>query len=396
VRGGSSTISPTFGEGKAACRTLAVEVAGREAAMKTRLEELVAAARDTTKRRRARRAEAGLRADAEAIGKRDGAGRLRAALGGEPRTSASIAELGATGVPGAGRGAGAQQEAAGVTGTEGAARVAVIAEVKGASPLRGPLREPFEPLAIAREYEDNGAAAVSVLTEEHFFAGSIDHLEAVSAAIALPTLRKDFVTEPYQIFAAAVAGAGGVLLIAEVLDGAALAELVEAARSVGLDSLVEFHRPSLLAAAVGAGSGIIGINNRNLDTMEIDFEHALALAPELPAGVIAVAESAVSEPDDIVRVGRAGYRAVLVGTALMTAESPGAKLRELVDAGKAVGAAPPDGEGPRPTGRAAGSGKQESAGGIDGSKGQRPARRLGAKGRRPAPQALGSEKGSGR
>ena len=327
--------------------------------MKLLLEDLVAAARDTTKRRRARRAEAGLRADAEAIGKRDGAGRLRAAL----------AEAG----------------------------VAIIAEVKGASPLRGPLREPFEPVAIAREYEDNGAAAVSVLTEEHFFAGSIDHLEAVSAAIALPTLRKDFVTEPYQIFAAAVAGAGGVLLIAEVLEGDALAELVEAARSVGLDALVEFHRPPLLAAAVGAGSGIIGINNRNLDTMEIDFEHALALAPELPAGVIAVAESAVAEPDDIVRVGRAGYRAVLVGTALMTAESPGAKLRELVDAGMAAAAQPPDGEGPRPTGRAAGSGKQEpSAEGIGASEGQRPTRHLGAKSQRPAPQALGSEKGSSR
>lgn len=327
--------------------------------MKIRLAELVAAARDTTKRRRARRAEAGLRADAEAIGKGDGAGRLHAAL----------AEAG----------------------------VAIIAEVKGASPLRGPLRQPFEPVAIAREYEESGAAAVSVLTEEHFFAGSIDHLEAVSAAIALPTLRKDFVTEPYQIFAAAVAGAGGVLLIAEVLEGGALAELVEAAGSVGLDALVEFHRPSLLAAAVGAGSGIVGVNNRDLDTMEVDFEHALALAPELPAGLIAVAESAVSGPDDVVRVGRAGYRAVLVGTALMTAESPGAKLRELVDAGKAVGAATPDGEGPRPTGRAAGSRKQEpSSGGIGASEGQRPARHLGAKGRRPVRQAFGSEKGPGR
>jgi len=112
-----------------------------------------------------------------------------------------------------------------------------------------------------------------------------------------------------------------------------------------------------LIAAAGAGSGIIGVNNRDLDTMEVDFEHALALAPELPAGVVTVAESAVSEAGDIVRVGRAGYRAVLVGTALMTAASPGAKLRELVDAGMAVTSQPPGGVGRRPAARAVGSGK---------------------------------------
>jgi indole-3-glycerol phosphate synthase len=321
--------------------------------MKIQLEELVAAARDTTKRRRARRAEAGLRADAEAIGERDGAGRLIAALTGEPAAGAGVA---------------------------------VIAEVKGASPLRGPLRQPFEPVAIAREYEDNGAAAVSVLTEEHFFAGSIDHLGAVSAAISLPTLRKDFVTEPYQVFEAAVAGAAGILLIAEVLEGGALSELAEAARSVGLDALVEFHRPALLIAAVGAGSGIIGVNNRDLDTMEVDFEHALALAPELPAGVVTVAESAVSEAGDVVRVGRAGYRAVLVGTALMTAASPGAVLRELVDAGRTVASVPPGGEG------------SWSAGGTGGSEnGQRPAERaVGSEKGQQSARAVGSEKGSGR
>jgi len=262
------------------------------------LADLVEAARDTTSRQRARQGEAGLRAEAEELGSRMGAGRFRTAL-----------------------------EATGVS---------VIAEVKGASPLSGALLQPFNPTEIAAHYADNGASAVSVLTEEHFFAGSIDHLAAVSSSIELPTLRKDFVTEMYQVFGAAVAGASAVLLIAELLDGAALREFVEAAHSVGLDALVEFHRPQLLVPAVEGGSGIIGINNRNLDTMEVDFEHALKLASELPRDVVSVAESAISGAGDVTRVAAAGYDAVLVGTALVTADDPGAALEELVDAGAAA------------------------------------------------------------
>lgn len=261
------------------------------------LSDLVDAARDTTRRQRFVVGETGLRAEAEELGARSIAGRFRAAL-----------------------------DAAGVS---------VIAEVKGASPLRGPLRDPFVPAELAAEYQDNGAAAVSVLTEEHFFAGSIDHLLAVSSSIELPTLRKDFVTELYQVFRAATAGASAVLLIAELLDGAALREFVAAAHSVGIDALVEFHRPELLVAAVESGSGIVGINNRNLDTMEIDFEHALTLAPELPPDIVSVAESAIGEPADVVRVAAAGFRAILVGTALVSAEDPGGLLEKLVDAGAA-------------------------------------------------------------
>lgn len=261
------------------------------------LSDLVDAARDTTRRQRFVVGETGLRAEAEELGARSIAGRFRAAL-----------------------------DAAGVS---------VIAEVKGASPLRGPLRDPFVPAELAAEYQDNGAAAVSVLTEEHFFAGSIDHLLAVSSSIELPTLRKDFVTELYQVFRAATAGASAVLLIAELLDGAALREFVAAAHSVGIDALVEFHRPELLVAAVESGSGIVGINNRNLDTMEIDFEHALTLAPELPPDIVSVAESAIGEPADVVRVAEAGFGAILVGTALVSAEDPGVLLEKLVDAGAA-------------------------------------------------------------
>lgn len=258
------------------------------------LSDLVEAARDSTARQKARHPEAGVRAEAEALGARSAFGRFREAL-----------------------------EARGVS---------AIAEVKGASPLHGPLRESFVPTDIANGYEQNGAAAVSVLTEEHFFAGSLEHLAAVSSSIELPTLRKDFVVDLYQIFAAANAGAAAVLLIAELLRGAALPEFVEAAHSVGLDALVEFHRPDLLVPAVEARSGIVGINNRNLDTMEIDFEHALRLGGELPDGSVSVAESAISSPADVRRVGEAGFGAMLVGTALIRADDPGAALAELVAA----------------------------------------------------------------
>jgi len=262
------------------------------------LSDLVGAARDTTRRQRSRTSEAVLRAEAEALGARVSGGRFREAL-----------------------------EAGGVS---------VIAEAKGASPIAGPLRDPFDPVDLAMQYERGGASAVSVLTEEHFFAGSIDHLLAVSSSIELPTLRKDFVVELYQVFRAATAGASAVLLIAELLEGAALPEFVNAAHSVGLDALVEFHRPELLAPAVESGSGVIGINNRNLDTMEIDFEHAMRLAPEVPRGVVSVAESAISAPADVRRVGEAGFGAILVGTALVTADDPQQTLEELVEAGVGV------------------------------------------------------------
>ncbi|MGD8328346.1 MAG: indole-3-glycerol phosphate synthase TrpC [Acidobacteriota bacterium] len=274
--------------------------------MKLLLSDLVEAARETTRRQRGVVSEATLRAEAEELGSRSTAGRFAAALA-------------ATGV-------------------------SVIAEVKGASPVRGTLRDDFVPVDLAAAYADNGAAAVSVLTEQHFFAGDIEHLLAVSSSIELPTLRKDFVTELYQVFRAATAGASAVLLIAELLDGAALPEFVEAARSVGLDALVEFHRPSLLAPSVDAGSGIVGINNRNLDTMELDFEHALRLAPELPRDVLTVAESAVSDAEDVRRVARRRFDAILVGTALVTADDPGMKLRELVEAGGAENAGPAAGD----------------------------------------------------
>ena len=266
------------------------------------LSDLVEGARATTQQQRAQISEPELRFEAEEIGRHAVGGRFRSVL-----------------------------EVRGVS---------VIAEVKGASPLRGRLCEDFKPVELATEYQENGAAAVSVLTEEHFFLGSIGQLMAVSTSIELPTLRKDFVVELYQVFRAATAGASAVLLIAELLDGSALKEFVEAAHSVGLDALVEFHRPELLVSAVEAGSGIVGINNRNLDTMDVDVEHALRLAPELPMDLISVAESAISDTDDVTRVAEVGFDAVLVGTALVTAEEPGSVLRDLVDVGNTTDPAP--------------------------------------------------------
>lgn len=218
------------------------------------------------------------------------------------------------------------------------AGMSVIAEIKGASPLSGPLREHFDPVELAEAYAANGAAAISVLTEERFFAGGIDHLEAVSRAVSLPTLRKDFIVEPYQIYHAATAGASAVLLIAELLEGSHLREMVEVAHSVGLDALVEMHRPERLDAAIGAGSGLIGINNRDLGTMEIDVSRSLQLVGDLPGDWVRVSESGIEDATVVGELKEAGFDAILVGTALVQAEDPGGALRELAGALREMGA----------------------------------------------------------
>lgn len=207
--------------------------------------------------------------------------------------------------------------------------VAIIAEVKGASPVDGSLRPGLEPAALARTYETAGAAAVSVLTEERFFAGALGHLQGVARAVALPALRKDFIVEPYQILQAALAGAAAILLIAEAVTAERLAELVEVAHGVGLDALVEVHDPASVAGAAGAGSGLMGVNNRDLVTMRVDPEHALRIAADLPDDYTRVAESGIRERAQVAAAAAAGYDAVLVGSSLVTAGDPGAALRRL-------------------------------------------------------------------
>jgi indole-3-glycerol phosphate synthase len=206
----------------------------------------------------------------------------------------------------------------------------VIAELKRRSPSRGVIRADFDPVAIARSYEAGGAAALSVLTDERFFGGSLAVFEAVRAASELPLLRKDFVIDPYQLDEARVAGADAVLLIVAALAPAALARLFEHARGLGLDVLVEVHDEAELDAAKGIGADLIGINNRDLRSFVTDLAVTERLAKRVPQGALVVAESGIFGPEDVARLARAGASAFLVGESLMREADPGLALRRLL------------------------------------------------------------------
>lgn len=207
--------------------------------------------------------------------------------------------------------------------------VAVIAEIKGASPAAGTIRTGFDPVFVARAYEAGGAAALSVLTDAKYFGGSWDALAAVCQASPLPVLCKEFIIDPDQIDDAAEAGAAAVLLITAILDGARLEALRTHARQRGLDALVEAHTAEEVATAVAAGAEIIGINNRDLATLRVDLQTAARLRPLVPPGVVVVAESGYETRDQVVAVERLGVHAVLIGRSLMASADPAAKLREL-------------------------------------------------------------------
>ena len=206
----------------------------------------------------------------------------------------------------------------------------VIAECKRRSPSRGVLCAAYDPSAIARQYAGAGAAAISVLTEPAFFDGALAHLAAVRAAVDLPLLRKDFVVDGYQLLEARAAGADAVLLIVAALDDRDLRRLRDEARALGLDALVEVHDEDELTRALDAGADLVGVNNRNLRTLAVDVAASARIGPRLPAGVVGVAESGLRTHDDLVRLGRAGYGAFLVGERLMSTADPGAALRELL------------------------------------------------------------------
>ncbi len=208
---------------------------------------------------------------------------------------------------------------------------AVIAELKRRSPSRGEIRADFEPVSCAKEYAEAGAAALSVLTDEHYFGGHLDYLEVVRAAVGLPLLRKDFTIDVYQIDEARVAGADAVLLIASALESEQLCEFREHAGSLSLDCLVEVHDEAELERALAAGADLVGVNNRNLATFEVDLAVTERLARRLPAGrdVLLVAESGISTQGDIRRLSRAGAGAFLVGESLMRQPDVGRALREL-------------------------------------------------------------------
>jgi indole-3-glycerol phosphate synthase len=209
-------------------------------------------------------------------------------------------------------------------------RIAVIAELKKASPSKGLIRAEFDPAALARELEGAGAAALSVLTDEEFFQGSLGNLRAASGAVRIPCLRKDFMVDEFQMLEARANSADAVLLIVAALTDGELRTLAAAARARGLDVLCEVHDAAELGRAVDAGCDLIGVNSRDLRTFQVDLGTAFALAEKIPAGVVRVAESGIHSADDVARLRAAGYDAFLVGESLMRAERPAEALRELV------------------------------------------------------------------
>jgi indole-3-glycerol phosphate synthase len=211
---------------------------------------------------------------------------------------------------------------------------AVIAEIKKASPSKGLIRAAFDPAWLARRYRAGGAAALSVLTDEPFFQGSLRNLELASDAAPLPCLRKDFMIDEYQIVEARAHRADAILLIAAALADTELKRFAQTARSLSLDVFVEVHTAEELDRVLNAlgesGADAIGVNNRDLRTFEVSSETSLALVDHIPTSVVRVTESGISTPDDIVRLRRAGFDAFLIGESLMRQPDPGVALAELL------------------------------------------------------------------
>jgi len=256
------------------------------------LDKIVAVKREEIAAAKARRDEASLRREAEALGSvRDFVGALR--------------------------------------GEIAAGRAGVIAEVKKASPSKGVLREHFVPAEIAVSYERGGAACLSVLTDERFFQGSAEFLKQARAACALPVLRKDFMVDPYQVFEARAMGADCILLIAACLDDTQMAELEAQAMALGMAVLVEVHDGAELDRALKLKTPLVGINNRNLRTFEVSLDTTLGLLPRVPADRLLVTESGILGRADVERMRAADVHAFLVGEAFMRAPDPGAALADL-------------------------------------------------------------------
>jgi indole-3-glycerol phosphate synthase len=213
------------------------------------------------------------------------------------------------------------------------AGISVIAEVKRSSPSRGSLATIADPAALAVDYAAGGAATISVLTEERRFAGTLDDLRAVRAAVGIPVLRKDFIVTSYQLWEARAAGADLALLIAAALDDNELAGLVDRSRSIGLTPLVEVHTEEELRRSVEAGADLIGVNARNLKTLDVDRDTFRQLAPMIPDGIVRVAESGVRGPHDVLEYARQGADVVLVGETLVTGKDPRTAVADLVAAG---------------------------------------------------------------
>ena len=209
-------------------------------------------------------------------------------------------------------------------------RINVIAELKHRSPSKGIIRLDYQPAVLALSYERAGAAAISVLCEEDFFGGSLDHLREIGSRVDVALLRKDFIFDEYQLYEARAAGADAVLLIVAILDDGLLNRLIGRAAEVGLDALVEVHTSDEMRRAADAGARIIGVNNRDLTTFRVDLRTSLDLAELAPPGSVLVSESGIASGSDIRRLASAGYRAFLIGERLMTAVDPGRALEQLI------------------------------------------------------------------
>jgi indole-3-glycerol phosphate synthase len=215
--------------------------------------------------------------------------------------------------------------------------VNVIAEIKHRSPSKGIIREDFDPVRIAESYSNAGAAALSVLVEEDFFGGSLEHLQAIRSRVELPLLRKDFIFDDYQLYESASNGADAVLLIVAILEDELLARLIRSAADLGLDALVEVHSAGEMNRAAQAGASIVGVNNRDLTTFAVDLETSIHLARLAPDGSTLVSESGINSGSDIRRLRSAGFSAFLVGEHLMRANDPGAALLQLISEAKGGG-----------------------------------------------------------
>jgi indole-3-glycerol phosphate synthase len=218
----------------------------------------------------------------------------------------------------------------GLRSTHAKGGTVVIAEVKKGSPSKGLIRADFEPVAIAETYAANGAACLSVLTDEHFFMGSLEYLAAIRNRVTIPLLRKDFIFDRYQIIEARAAGADAVLLIAAMLDLSKLKEFSTLAHQLGLDVLLEVHDEKELETALLTDCRLIGINNRNLNTFVTDLGTTERLLPQIPGDRFTVSESGINSRTDIVRLHNAGAKAFLIGESLMREADIGKKLRELL------------------------------------------------------------------
>ena len=216
-------------------------------------------------------------------------------------------------------------------------RLKIISEIKHASPSKGIFRDDFDPVEIAKSYSKGGASAISVLTDEKYFKGKLSYLKSIRENVDTPLLRKDFIVDPYQVYEARFYGADALLLIVAALDQLSLSRLLELTHSLNMNAIVEVHDAEELERALDAGARIIGINNRDLRTFNVDLNVSVNLSRKIPEGKIVIAESGIGSIDDIDNLRAQGVHVFLIGETFMKAPDPGEKLKELINSSKYSG-----------------------------------------------------------